>query len=50
MQAKNLPNNLPYLPGYVYADPTITKYHKTQLLGVKDGSVQGKPNQNVTLT
>ena len=25
------------LPGNVYADPTITRYHKTQLLGVKDG-------------
>ena len=37
----NLPNNLPFLPGNVYADPTITRYHKTQLLGVRDGVQQG---------
>ena len=30
------------LPGNIYADPTITRYHKTQLLGVKDGAIQGK--------
>lgn len=30
---------LPFLPGNVYADPTITRYHKTQLLNLKDGSV-----------
>lgn len=30
------------LPGNVYADPTITRYHKTQLLGVKDGAIQEK--------
>jgi hypothetical protein len=28
---------VPFLPGTTYADPTITRYHKTQLLGVKDG-------------
>lgn len=27
------------LPGNVYADPTITRYHKTQLLGIKDGTI-----------
>jgi len=26
----------------VYADPTVTRYHKTQLLGVKDGAICGK--------
>jgi len=30
------------LPGNIYTDPTVTRYHKTQLLGVKDGSIQGK--------
>lgn len=39
MQSKNLPGNLPMLPGNVYADPTVTRYHKTQLLGVKDGAI-----------
>jgi len=42
MQARNMPNSLPFLPGNSYADPTVTRYHKTQLLGVKDGSIQGK--------
>jgi len=37
-----MPNQLPYLPGNVYADPTITRYHKTQLLGLKDGTITGK--------
>lgn len=27
------------LPGNIYADPTVTRYHKTQLLGVKDGTM-----------
>jgi len=30
------------LPGNIYADPTVTRYHKTQLLGVKDGAIQEK--------
>ena len=34
--------NLPFLPGNVYSDPTVTRYHKTQLLNLKDGTVQGK--------
>lgn len=38
----NMPGSLPMLPGNVYADPTVTRYHKTQLLGVKDGAIQGK--------
>jgi len=43
----NLPSQLPFLPGNVYADPTITRYHKTQLLGVKDGAMLGKhPDYN----
>lgn len=25
------------LPGNVYADPTVTRYHKTQLLGIGSG-------------
>ena len=41
----NLPKQLPFLPGNSYADPTITRYHKTQLLGVRDGHMQGKPHQ-----
>ena len=36
------PKQLPFLPGNSYADPTITRYHKAQLLNVKDGAVQGK--------
>ena len=38
----NLPKQLPFLPGNSYADPTITRYHKTQLLGVRDGTMLGK--------
>jgi len=30
------------LPGNTFADPTITRYHKTQLLGIKDGTICGK--------
>ena len=41
MQA-NLPKNTPFLPGMSYADPTITRYHKTQLLGVTNGIQTGK--------
>ena len=37
-----MPSNLPLLPGNTFSDPTITRYHKTQLLGVKDGSMQEK--------
>ena len=37
-----MPGALPMLPGNVYADPTVTRYHKTQLLGVKDGTITGK--------
>ncbi len=48
-QSKNLPGQLPFLPGNSYADPTITRYHKTQLLGVKDGANVGRL-QNVCLT
>lgn len=39
MRATNLPSNLPMLPGNQYADPTVTRYHKTQLLNVKDGAI-----------
>ena len=42
MRTSNLPGALPMLPGNVYADPTVTRYHKTQLLGVKDGTICGK--------
>lgn len=38
----NLPSQLPFLPGNSYADPTITRYHKTQLLNVRDGAMLGK--------
>jgi hypothetical protein len=37
-----MPQSLPFLPGNVYGDPTITRYHKTQLLGIKDGTITGK--------
>ena len=40
----NLPGTLPMLPGNVYADPTVTRYHKTQLLGIKDNTICGKWN------
>lgn len=36
------PTQLPYLPGNVYDDPTVTRYHKKQLLNVKDGACLGK--------
>lgn len=42
MKATNMPSSLPMLPGNVYADPTVTRYHKTQLLGVKDNTICGK--------
>jgi hypothetical protein len=41
MQA-NLPKNTPFLPGMSYVDPTITRYHKTHLLGVTNGIQTGK--------
>ena len=37
MTNKFLPKQLPNLPGNLYADPTVTRYHKTQLLGVVNG-------------
>ena len=43
----NLPKQLPFLPGNSYADPTITRYHKTQLLGVRDGAMLGKQNRTL---
>jgi hypothetical protein len=39
MKTNYMPNQLPFLPGNSYADPTITRYHKTQLLGIKDGTI-----------
>ena len=42
MRGKNLPSSLPMLPGNVYADPTVTRYHKTQLLGIKDNTICGE--------
>jgi hypothetical protein len=42
MQTTHLPKQLPFLPGNSYADPTITRYHKTQLLGFRDGTMLGK--------
>lgn len=38
----HLPKDLPFLPGNTAHDPTITRYHKTQLLGVKDGTITEK--------
>ena len=37
MTNKFLPKQLPNLPVNSYADPTVTRYHKTQLLGVVNG-------------
>jgi len=42
MKSSYLPNQLPFLPGNSYADPTITRYHKTQLLGIRDGTITEK--------
>ena len=42
MKSNSLPNQLPFLPGNTYADPTVTRYHKTQLLGIKDNTITGK--------
>jgi hypothetical protein len=38
----HLPSNLPFLPGNEQHDPTITRYHKTQLLNAKDGAMLEK--------
>ncbi len=32
------PKQLPFLPGNSYNDPTVTKFHKSQLLNCKDGA------------
>ncbi len=50
LKAGGLPSQLPFLPGNSYADPTITRYHKTQLLGVRDGTMLGKCTQPVQAT
>lgn len=42
MKTTNMPSQLPFLPGNVYADPTITRYHKTQILDLKNGIITGK--------
>jgi hypothetical protein len=42
MKTTNMPNQLPFLPGNVYADPTITRYHKTQILDLKNGIITEK--------
>lgn len=42
MNTAHLPKQLPFLPGNSYADPTITRYHKTQLFGVRGGTQTGK--------
>jgi len=38
----HLPKSLPMLPGNEKQDPTITKYHRNQLLGIKDGTITEK--------
>jgi hypothetical protein len=38
----HLPGRLPFLPGNTAQDPTVTRYHKTQLLGVRDGAITEK--------
>jgi len=42
MKTNYLPKDLPFLPGNSYADPKLTSYHKTQLLGIKDGVITEK--------
>ena len=42
MTTNYLPKQLPLLPGNTYADPTITRYHKSQLFGVRDNIQTGK--------
>jgi hypothetical protein len=42
MKTNYLPKDLPFLPGNSYADPKITSYHKTQLLGIQDGVITEK--------
>ena len=42
MKTTSMPNSLPFLPGNVYSDPTITRYHKTHLLDLKNGIITGK--------
>ena len=36
-----MPKQLPFLPGNTYNDPTITRYHKTQLFGVTNNVQTG---------
>jgi hypothetical protein len=42
MTQPNIPKNLPFLPGMSYADPTLTRYHKTQILDLKNGIITEK--------
>lgn len=42
----NIPKNLPFLPGMSYADPQLTRYHKTQILGLQNGIITGKTRTN----
>ena len=46
MKTNYLPSDLPFLPGNSYADPTITRYHKTQLFAIKDHTITGKSHQS----
>ena len=34
--------DLPLLPGNVYADPYVTRHHKTQIMGLTNGVITGK--------
>jgi hypothetical protein len=36
------PKELPMLPGNVYSDPFVTRYHKTQVFDRKNGVNTGK--------
>jgi len=42
MAQANIPKNLPFLPGMSYADPTLTRYHKTQIMGLTNGVITEK--------
>lgn len=46
----HLPGSLPFLPGNERQDPTVTRYHRSQLLGVRDGAMLEKTvayNENI---
>jgi len=41
MKPANIPKELPYLPGNMFADPLKTKFNKTHVFDVKSGAQTG---------